>query len=245
MLRLHPSHSCRDWTINFTVAKVDVTAMGDHNLVYVAGLPDASGDFTGWYDDATSQTYISAVDGVSRNFYLYPNSNNTLNYFFGQIFPDFSVTGGVAAGVGVKATWNAGSPGAALRRRRAEHLVKHGGLCPGTCRVSLAAGWLCIRARGSWATSQSPYYGFVLGVWCPISVSCAFIGGLVTVARQHNCHQRGCWRIGRHVVNGSPWCNRHHHGRPHGPAAAARHAAAVRGDRAEARQAVGGHLRPG
>ena len=98
-----------DWTINFTVAKVDVTAMGDKNLVYVAGLPDAAGDLSGWYDDATSQTYISATDGVARNFYLYPNTNNTLNYFFGTIFPDFSVTGGVAAGVSVKATWNAGS----------------------------------------------------------------------------------------------------------------------------------------
>ena len=61
-----------DWTINFTVAKVDVTALGDSNLVWVAGLPDASGDFTGFYDTATSQTYTAiAVDGLPRNFYLY------------------------------------------------------------------------------------------------------------------------------------------------------------------------------
>lgn len=25
-----------------------------------------------------------------------------------------------------------------------------------------------------------------------------------------NCHKPGCWRYGRHKVNGSPWCNRHH-----------------------------------
>lgn len=25
---------------------------------------------------------------------------------------------------------------------------------------------------------------------------------------KHKCH--GCWRVGRHVVDGSPWCNRHH-----------------------------------
>ena len=25
-----------------------------------------------------------------------------------------------------------------------------------------------------------------------------------------NCHERGCWRYGRHKVNGSPWCNVHH-----------------------------------
>ena len=59
-----------DWSINFTVAKVDVTAMLDTNLIYVSGLPDASGDFTGFYDTSTAQTYVSAVDGLPRNFYL-------------------------------------------------------------------------------------------------------------------------------------------------------------------------------
>jgi hypothetical protein len=98
-----------DWTMNFTLDKVEVTAMGDKNKVYVAGLPDANGDFTGWYDDVTSQTYIAAVDGVARNFYLYPNTGNQLNYFFGTIFPDFNVTGGVSKAVDVKATWVAGS----------------------------------------------------------------------------------------------------------------------------------------
>ena len=98
-----------DWTINFTVDKVDVTAMGDTNKTYVAGLPDAQGDFSGWYDDATSQTYIAATDGVARNFYLYPNTNNALNYFFGTFFPDFSVAGGVTAAVSVKGTWAAAS----------------------------------------------------------------------------------------------------------------------------------------
>jgi hypothetical protein len=109
-----------DWTMNFTVAKVDVTALGDSNLVWVAGLPDASGDFTGFFDTATSQTYQSAVDGQPRNFYLYPTlvavnggpGNATINvgqYFFGTILPDFSSAGGVAAAVTMKSTWNAAS----------------------------------------------------------------------------------------------------------------------------------------
>ena len=99
-----------DWTFNYTVAKVDVTAMGDPNLIYVPGLPDASGDFNGWYDDSTSQTLVSALDGLSRNFYLYPNKNTPQYYFFGAIFPDFAAAGGVSAGVSTKATWNAASP---------------------------------------------------------------------------------------------------------------------------------------
>jgi hypothetical protein len=103
-----------DWTINFSVAKVDVTALGDTNLVWVAGLPDASGDFTGFFDTATAQTYIAAVDGLSRNFYMYPSllgveGANPGQYFFGTILPDFSTAGGVASAVTFKSTWNAAS----------------------------------------------------------------------------------------------------------------------------------------
>lgn len=40
----------------------------------------------------------------------------------------------------------------------------------------------------------------------------AIIGGLVSIARRHNCHARRCWRIGRHPVDGTPYmtCHRHH-----------------------------------
>jgi hypothetical protein len=105
-----------DWTINRTVAKVDVTAMGDANKVYVAGIPDAAGDFTGWYDDATPQMYAATVDGLSRNFYLYESVLSPANYWFGQVLPDMSVTAGVGAGVQVKSAWNAAGP---VQRSRA------------------------------------------------------------------------------------------------------------------------------
>jgi hypothetical protein len=103
-----------DWTLNFSVAKVDVTAMGDPNLIWVAGLPDASGDFSGFYDTATAQTYVSATDGQPRNFYLYPSTLGVQGvgpgqYFFGQILPDYAIAGGVAAAVSLKSTWNASS----------------------------------------------------------------------------------------------------------------------------------------
>lgn len=99
-----------DWTVNKVTDKVDVTAMGDSNKTYVAGLPDASGDFNGWYDYFTPQTYKAAGDGIPRNFYLYPNSNNPTDYFYGIILADFSAAGGVSAAVSVKSTWNAAGP---------------------------------------------------------------------------------------------------------------------------------------
>jgi len=83
--------------------------MGDTNLIYVAGLPDASGDFSGFYDTTTTQTYAAATDGLPRNFYLYPSTLVATEYFYGTIIPDFAVTGGVAAAVAIKSTWNAAS----------------------------------------------------------------------------------------------------------------------------------------
>src|SRR5260221_11470612 len=88
------------WTINMVVAKQDVTAFGDGNMVYVAGLPDASGDFGGFMDDATSQTYVAGVDGLARNFYFYPDAvNSPFVYWFGTILPDFSADGAIGGGV--------------------------------------------------------------------------------------------------------------------------------------------------
>lgn len=104
-----------DWSINFSVDKVDVTAMGDTTKVYVSGLPDASGDFSGFYDTATAQTYSAATDGLSRNFYLYPSTVGSQGsapgqYFFGTILADFAVTGGAGAAVGIKSSWSAATP---------------------------------------------------------------------------------------------------------------------------------------
>lgn len=98
------------WSISFATDKADVTALGDNNKVYVAGLPDASGDFGGFYDDATVQTYTAAADGVARKFYLYPSANTPTQYWFGTILPDFSVNAGVGDAVQVSASWNAASP---------------------------------------------------------------------------------------------------------------------------------------
>lgn len=98
-----------NWSINFSTDKVEVTAMGDSNKVYVAGLPDASGEFSGFYDDATAQTYTAATDGVARAWYLYPSTLNTGQYFWGTVLPDFNVSGGVGGAVEVTASWNAAS----------------------------------------------------------------------------------------------------------------------------------------
>lgn len=97
------------WSINFSTDKVDVTAMGDSNKTYVAGLPDASGEFSGFHDDATMQTYTAAVDGIARKLYIYPSALDTTKYFFGTVLADFSVNSGVSGAAEVSSSWNAAS----------------------------------------------------------------------------------------------------------------------------------------
>ena len=99
-----------DWTINFAVDQPEVTAFGDLNKIYVSGLPDASGDFSGFFDDASQQLYTAARDGIARPMYLYPSLTADPNlYWFGRILPDFSVTGGIGAPVSIKSGWKASS----------------------------------------------------------------------------------------------------------------------------------------
>ena len=98
-----------NWSISFQTEKANVTAFGDSNKVYVAGLPDASGEFSGFYDDATVQTYTAAVDGVARKFYLYPSTSTNGQYWWGTILPDFSVNAAVGGAAEVSSSWNAAS----------------------------------------------------------------------------------------------------------------------------------------
>jgi hypothetical protein len=97
------------WSISFETEKAEVTAFGDSNKVYVAGLPDASGEFSGFYDDATAQTYTAAVDGLARKFYLYPSTSTNTQYFFGTVLPDVSINAAVGGAVEISSSWNAGS----------------------------------------------------------------------------------------------------------------------------------------
>ena len=38
----------------------------------------------------------------------------------------------------------------------------------------------------------------------------ALLGGIYGLWRKHNCHTPRCPRIGRHIIDGTPWCNKHH-----------------------------------
>ncbi len=96
------------WEINFATDKYDVTAFGDENKVTVAGLPGATGSFSGWMDDETGQHYQAAVDGLPRKFYLYPSfTTHPEVYFFGTINLDASFSAGVDGAGTASGQWEA------------------------------------------------------------------------------------------------------------------------------------------
>ena len=95
------------WSIKMATDTAEVTAFADTNKTYIAGLPDASGDFSGYYDDASVQTYTAASDGIARKMYLYPSTLKTTQYFYGSVIADFSADAKVDGAVTMSASWKA------------------------------------------------------------------------------------------------------------------------------------------
>lgn len=67
--------------------------------------------------------------------------------------------------------------------------------------------WLAIHTGT--LNEGGPYYAAWSG-WVSDIGEVAIIGGVFQLAHHHNCHQKGCWRIGRHVTkDGYKLCRTH------------------------------------
>ena len=55
------------------------------------------------------------------------------------------------------------------------------------------------------------WYGFWSGFGSDLS-EFAIFAALIAMIRKHVCHVKGCWRIGRLPIEGTPWivCRKHH-----------------------------------
>lgn len=84
-----------------------------------------------------------------------------------------------------------------------------------------------------WLMGTHPYGDrFALGIWpvpagtpwtyqlesgfIPALTVLGLLGSVAGLYHLHSCHQDRCWRVGRHKVDGTPWCNRHHEKARHG-----------------------------
>lgn len=104
--------SITKWSVEFSTDKEEVSAMGDTNKSYVAGLPDAKGDLEGkWDDGGTWSLYAAAQDGTARAFILYPlGGDNTAIKVTGDAFFDYSVEAAVDGAVEFSSEWMAAGP---------------------------------------------------------------------------------------------------------------------------------------
>lgn len=59
-------------------------------------------------------------------------------------------------------------------------------------------------------SQATPQYGFTSGIG-PMLLTALGMSTIITGMWHHvNCHEPGCPRVGRHKINGTPWCNIHH-----------------------------------
>lgn len=76
------------------------------------------------------------------------------------------------------------------------------------CGFWLGVFWIC-RLTG-FESQATPQYGFTSGIGPMILTGLGMATIITGMWHGFNCHQDGCYRIGRHKVNGTPWCNEHH-----------------------------------
>lgn len=89
-------------------------------------------------------------------------------------------------------------------------------------RASLLAVFLLIGWAAAWHTwgllfgigvhpypAGTPWTYQLWSGFIPALTVLSLLGSLGAAYHLHNCHADRCWRIGKHRVEGTPWCTRH------------------------------------
>lgn len=105
-----PLQHAGTWAMSFTTDTVEVTAFGDTNKTFVAGLPDGQLSYTGYADDAVGTSLIAAAnDGIARKVYAYPFSSTSV-YIAGTFFLDTDVNTDVNGAVTISGSGRPATP---------------------------------------------------------------------------------------------------------------------------------------
>lgn len=107
-----PVGGFREYTLDQSTDKIDVTSFGDTNKTSVISFPALRGVLGGFWvsDDTTVRSAAASADGT--NLYIYPSGNAPSKYAGGPAWVDKSLRGAVDGAVGLtvnfeaKGTWN-------------------------------------------------------------------------------------------------------------------------------------------
>ena len=85
--------------------------------------------------------------------------------------------------------------------------------------LAAAAAWSMIVHPWGWAfgigvhpypaSSSTPWTYQLYSGFLPALTVLTLLGSVASLWHLHNCHQDGCWLLGKHRVDGTPWCSRH------------------------------------
>jgi hypothetical protein len=93
------------WSLDRSTDTVEVTAFGDTNKQYVQGLPDVSGDFSGFYDETETKLFTASTSADGCKIYLYPSTNALTKYAYGPAWLSVSYETGVSDAVTVSGSF--------------------------------------------------------------------------------------------------------------------------------------------
>lgn len=101
------------WSVDNSIDTVETTAFQDPTKTFVAGLPNNSGDMSGFWDSADTNIYNVIGSSVPRKLYIYPdNVNNVTTYFFTTAYVGVKHEGGTGEAVAFTGTWTGATSGA-------------------------------------------------------------------------------------------------------------------------------------
>ena len=81
-------------------------AMGDTWRTQNKGLAQWKGSLNGNLDTAATTVLDAFLATTPRKFYLYPDRAITANYYYGTIWPKFSIKGGTKSNVGFSGSFD-------------------------------------------------------------------------------------------------------------------------------------------
>lgn len=70
-------------------------------------------------------------------------------------------------------------------------------------------GWLYGIGVHPYPGPQTPWTYQMLSGFVPALAVLTLLSAVGGMWRSVNCHESRCWRLGRHKVHGTPWCDRH------------------------------------
>lgn len=99
--------SINKWKADFKTDKLDVTCFGDQNKVYVPGMKDVSGDFSGFWNSADPTIFDAADADAPGTLKLVPSTVEPTFFWTGKAYMDASIDTSVDGAPAVTGTWMA------------------------------------------------------------------------------------------------------------------------------------------